>query len=173
MFINSLHVHNNGSPVFAELRGVNKMVTKSSKKRQRHLHSGRLISEKLDELRLSQAWLAEQINTSRQNIHRMLDRPSIDIHTMARVSEALGYDFFAHYRPEKPNNEANEPVPAYHKPKEEVVVLRVIDGKVSNVRQVDMDELREREDRLEALEKKLMDMMERVAKTGEKLKDVT
>ena len=59
------------------------------------LHIGILIRAKLAEKGLTVTWLARQMPCSRTNIYKMFDRPSIDTATLWRLSEIIGYDFFA------------------------------------------------------------------------------
>ena len=40
-------------------------------------------------------WLARQVPCSRTNIYKIFDRPSIDTDMLARLSDIMGFDFFA------------------------------------------------------------------------------
>lgn len=59
------------------------------------LHLGKLISEKVKEKNgLTQAELARQIGSSRQNLQSMLKRESMDSYWLYRISIALEFDLF-------------------------------------------------------------------------------
>lgn len=64
-------------------------------KQCKDLHIGRLIRAKLEEKGQTVTWLARQVPCSRTNIYKIFDRPSIDTDMLARLSDILGFDFFA------------------------------------------------------------------------------
>ena len=59
------------------------------------LHIGHLIRTRLEEKGQTVTWLARQVPCSRTNIYKIFDRPSIDTDMLARLSDILGFDFFA------------------------------------------------------------------------------
>ena len=48
-----------------------------------------------DEKGQTVTWLARQVPCSRTNIYKIFDRPSIDTDMFARLSDIMGFDFFA------------------------------------------------------------------------------
>ena len=55
---------------------------------------GQIIKEDLDRQNLSAGWLARELGCNRSTMYRMIDRNSIDTAMLARISIALGIDFF-------------------------------------------------------------------------------
>ena len=70
-----------------------------------HVHIGKKIEERMKELRMSPAFLAEKINTTRQNIYGIFRRKSIDTDLLLKISDVLDHDFFALYRRDTPGAE--------------------------------------------------------------------
>ena len=60
-------------------------------------HIGNLILQKLAEKERSVAWLAKKLPCDRSNFYKILKQPYIDVRLLQLISEALDYDFFAHY----------------------------------------------------------------------------
>ncbi|MDR0368800.1 MAG: helix-turn-helix domain-containing protein [Bacteroidales bacterium] len=61
------------------------------------LHIGNIIREKLEEEGRAASWLAKKINCDRTNIYKIFNRQDINTEQLLKISEALHYDFFAHY----------------------------------------------------------------------------
>ena len=57
-------------------------------------HLGKLIDQYREEVRMSKAELARRINTSRQNVHLILAKKSMDTDLLRLISLALDHDFF-------------------------------------------------------------------------------
>ena len=62
------------------------------------VHLGEIIKEQLDLVGMNNAELGRRINTSRQNIDKILKKSSIDSEQLFKIGQALNYDFFNHYR---------------------------------------------------------------------------
>ena len=72
-----------------------KMCAVPAKHTMERLHIGHLIRTRLEEKGQTVTWLARQVPCSRTNIYKIFDRPSIDTDMLARLSDILGFDFFA------------------------------------------------------------------------------
>ncbi len=72
------------------------------------VHIGKKIKERVEELRMRPADLAEKINTSKQNVYGIFKRQSIDTELLSKLSKALDFDFFNFYHSSK-SQIANEP----------------------------------------------------------------
>jgi hypothetical protein len=70
------------------------------------VHIGKQIRERMKLLKISPAFLAEKINTSRQNIYGIFQRKSIDTDLLVIISRELSFDFFQLYR--IPQNKPSE-----------------------------------------------------------------
>ena len=60
-------------------------------------HIGNLIKEELHRQGRTITWLASRLNYSRQHMYYLLGHSFIYSDLLLRISEILGYDFFAHY----------------------------------------------------------------------------
>ena len=58
------------------------------------VHTGNLVSEKIKQLRLSNAEVARKISRPRSAISPLLKRPSMQCYLLWELSIALDYDFF-------------------------------------------------------------------------------
>ena len=58
---------------------------------------GKKIAERAKELRIGPTELAKLIDTSKQNIHGIFKRVSINTELLYKLSIALEYDFFSYY----------------------------------------------------------------------------
>ena len=58
------------------------------------IHIGRRIRAVLNSKGVTVTSLAESINTTRTNMHKILAKDNIDIALLARISAALEHDFF-------------------------------------------------------------------------------
>ena len=64
------------------------------------VHIGKRIEKRLRELGMSKAEFGRRIETSRQNVSLILERPHIYTDQLQRICEALDFDFFQfYYRP--------------------------------------------------------------------------
>lgn len=106
------------------------------------IHMGELVKRKAEELNLGASYLAERLNYHRQNVYDLYRRKNIDGPILVKISKALGYDFFQHYRrhidPELENvQEAEE---AYNRmPIEERIQRIVVDierGRVTRIQHI-------------------------------------
>lgn len=61
------------------------------------IHAGKLVKEVFSNSGMSVSELGRRIQTSRQNVYRIFERPSIDTALLKRLGEALQYDFFRHF----------------------------------------------------------------------------
>ena len=58
------------------------------------LHIGQKIREVMRDKNITVTLLAANINTTRTNMHKILQKSNMDIELLARISVALGHDFF-------------------------------------------------------------------------------
>lgn len=61
---------------------------------------GKEIEKKSKELRIGSTQLAKMVNTTKQNIHLIFKKKSIDTDLLVMISKALNFDFFQLYRVE-------------------------------------------------------------------------
>lgn len=59
---------------------------------------GKEIEKKSKELRIGSTQLAKMVNTTKQNIHLIFKKKSIDTDQLVMISKALNFDFFQLYR---------------------------------------------------------------------------
>ena len=59
------------------------------------IHVGSLIRAELTRQDQSVTWLAEQLGIERTNCYRFLRAQSLHVDQLARISVAMGHDFFA------------------------------------------------------------------------------
>ncbi|MBO4232293.1 MAG: hypothetical protein J5862_03540 [Bacteroidales bacterium] len=57
-------------------------------------HIGKLVKAKLDEQGRKIAWLAKQINCTRENMYKLFRRNSVNTELLFKLSKALDHDFF-------------------------------------------------------------------------------
>ena len=62
------------------------------------LHIGNLIRTTLNEQGRTVAWLARQVNCSHNNIYKVFQKSSIDTDLLLRISRAMDYNFFQHFK---------------------------------------------------------------------------
>lgn len=58
------------------------------------LHLGHLIQLELARQERTPVWLARKICCDRTNVHKIFRRDSLDTALLARISQALGHNFF-------------------------------------------------------------------------------
>lgn len=63
------------------------------------IHIGREIEARINQLHITATEFARRINTSKQNVNRILKKESIDTATLQRYCEVLDYNFFSLYYP--------------------------------------------------------------------------
>ena len=73
------------------------------------IHLGEIIKEQLELVGMNNAELGRRINTSRQNIDKILKKNSIDSEQLYKIGQAMNYDFFNHYRDDKKQPVVDEP----------------------------------------------------------------
>lgn len=61
------------------------------------VHIGRAIKKRFDELELTKTEFGHRIGVPQQHINRIFERDSIDTKRLARICQALDYDFFQLY----------------------------------------------------------------------------
>jgi hypothetical protein len=64
------------------------------------IHIGKRIKDRAKELRMGATELGRLINTTRQNVHDIFDRKSIDTEQLLDISKALTFNFFSLYEDE-------------------------------------------------------------------------
>ena len=64
------------------------------------IHIGKLIKQELEEAGKNESWLAEQLECFPTDIHKIVDRASIDTDTLLRISSILKHNFFLEYSQE-------------------------------------------------------------------------
>lgn len=62
--------------------------------KSKEVHIGKEIEKKLQELKISKTDFAEQISTTRQNVHNILLKKDINTDMLQSISEALQFNFF-------------------------------------------------------------------------------
>lgn len=60
---------------------------------------GLLIEQRMNELGINKSELARRIGMSSQYMNRLLEKSGVNTDKLISISEALDYDFFAHFRP--------------------------------------------------------------------------
>lgn len=63
------------------------------------IHIGQEIEARINQLNISASEFARRIDTSKQNVNRILKKESIDTAILQRYCEVLDYNFFALYCP--------------------------------------------------------------------------
>lgn len=61
------------------------------------IHIGKIIHETLISQGRSVAWLAKQLNYTRENMYNIFKKSWIDTETLMKISLALDYNFFLLY----------------------------------------------------------------------------
>ena len=81
----------NGSALFVcfQSQGSNKAKSMTNEP-----HIGHLIKEELHNQGRTITWLAKQLDCSRQNAYKILNRPWIYTDLLLKISDILDYDFF-------------------------------------------------------------------------------
>ena len=59
-----------------------------------NFHIGQKIREVMREKQFTATLLAEKINTTRTNMHKIMRKTNLDIELLMRISVALDHDFF-------------------------------------------------------------------------------
>lgn len=68
------------------------------------IHIGRAVLDRITEIGMSKAEFGRRIHTSRQNINALLNKHSMDVKQLAKISEVLRFDFLSLLSP-KPSPE--------------------------------------------------------------------
>lgn len=69
---------------------------------------GNIVREKLLEKKISNAEFGRMINIQRQNVTKTIfEKSSLDTDLLIRISEALNYNFFQHYKADDDCNKIN------------------------------------------------------------------
>lgn len=74
-------------------------------KEGRVIHIGMEIESRLNQLNMTKAELAKRLGTQKQNIKRILEKPSMDTERLLHISKILDYNFFCLYCDTFPNIE--------------------------------------------------------------------
>ena len=84
------------------------------------IHIGAEIRRVLKARRLTGSWLAIHLECDRTNVYKICRRPTIDSGLLFRISQAIGYDFFALYSGclTKEDGETARPVAANETPED-------------------------------------------------------
>lgn len=64
------------------------------------IHIGRMIRKNMREKKISVISLSRQMDCSRTNVYKILDRHSVDTDTLMKLSLLIGLDFFKIYSTE-------------------------------------------------------------------------
>lgn len=59
-----------------------------------NIHIGEMIKKELQKQDLTISWLARQVHQDASNLNKMLQKPSMHIDLLIRISQALHHDFF-------------------------------------------------------------------------------
>ncbi|MDE6528094.1 MAG: helix-turn-helix transcriptional regulator [Muribaculaceae bacterium] len=59
------------------------------------MHIGHLIKQEMERQERTPAWLARKIHCQRPNVYYIYEQASINTDLLAKISNALGVDFFA------------------------------------------------------------------------------
>lgn len=73
------------------------------------IHIGKEIEARINQLHITATEFARRINTSKQNVNRILKKESIDTATLQRYCEALDFNFFTLYCPSPAENYKVQP----------------------------------------------------------------
>ena len=73
------------------------LIVKNDTMNNPNIHIGELITQKLEEEKLSVRWLAYKVDRDPSNLHKILKKKSMDSDLIQRISEVLHYDFFQYY----------------------------------------------------------------------------
>lgn len=63
------------------------------------IHIGQEIEARINQLKISEAEFARRINTSKQNVNRILKKESMDTAILQKYCEVLDFNFFSLYCP--------------------------------------------------------------------------
>lgn len=64
---------------------------------QSNIHIGHLIREQLKADDRSVSWLAREIHCTRNNVYKILNKPSLDGDLILKISLAMNFNFFQYY----------------------------------------------------------------------------
>lgn len=64
------------------------------------IHIGRIIRQQMIKNKISVIGLSRQLDCSRTNVYKILDRHSVDTDTLMKLSLLIGLDFFKIYSAE-------------------------------------------------------------------------
>lgn len=67
----------------------------------KHVHVGQAIDKRRNELDLSKSELGRKIGVPQQHINRILERETMETSRLIKVSEALNFNFFSLFCPNK------------------------------------------------------------------------
>lgn len=65
--------------------------------KQRHIHIGAQIQNRVKELGLTNSQFASLINCHRTNVNNIYKQQTIDVIRLKKISEVLRFDFFQYY----------------------------------------------------------------------------
>ena len=64
------------------------------------IHIGHIIRQELRNKGYTLSWLARELNCSRSNVYKFLDKASLDTSLLMQISLLVGVDFFRYYTDE-------------------------------------------------------------------------
>ena len=70
------------------------------------IHIGQIIRQELRNKGYTLSWLARELNCSRSNVYKFLDKASLDTSLLLQISLLIGVDFFQYYTDELNKREA-------------------------------------------------------------------
>ena len=62
-----------------------------------NIHIGQLIRAQLKADDRSVSWLAREIHCTRNNVYKILNKPSLEGDLILRISNAMNFNFFQYY----------------------------------------------------------------------------
>ncbi|MCO6499099.1 MAG: helix-turn-helix transcriptional regulator [Vicingus serpentipes] len=65
------------------------------------IHIGKIIERQVEQSGMTKAAFADRIGKTRNTVYDIFSRTTIDTDLLKKISEALHYDFFQHYKPEE------------------------------------------------------------------------
>ena len=66
------------------------------------IHIGQWIKDVLNEKKISQSELSRRINTTKQNMGKILEKDSLDVKQLFTISQVLDYNFFEPFTKSEP-----------------------------------------------------------------------
>lgn len=62
-----------------------------------NIHIGHIIQARLKTDQRSVSWLAREIHCTRNNVYKILNKPSLDGDLILKISLAMNFNFFRYY----------------------------------------------------------------------------